>query len=93
MRLYTDEIVNAVCLNIAERKRVAPNEVEVELLWDEDHGFSAEIVVQERSQFLIEANLLESLEQYVYNQYNLRVFRSQISLGLDDEEFWADVTE
>ncbi|MBW7473969.1 YxcD family protein [Paenibacillus oenotherae] len=92
MRIYTDEIINAVCLNIAGRKGIQPTEVEVQLSWDEEYGFTAEVWTQGRSQYLVEANLLEAIEQYMFNQYNRRVFRSQITLDAD-EEFWADIAD
>ena len=90
MRIYMDEVINAVCLHMADRKGVQPTEVEVELAWDEEYGYTAEVWVQGRSQFLVEANLLEAIEQYVLRQYGMRAFRSQITLGLDDE-IWADI--
>jgi len=95
MRLYTDEIVNAVCLNQADRRGVKPTDVEVQLAWDEDTGYTAEIWVSGRSQYLVEANLLEAIEQYVFKQYGKRVFRSQIRLDLDEEaeEFVAEIAE
>ncbi|AJY77098.1 YxcD family protein [Paenibacillus beijingensis] len=92
MRIYTDEIINAICLNIADRKGVSPSDVEAQLSWDEEYGFTAEVWVQGRSQYLVEANLLEAIEQYMYKQYGKRVFRSQITLDAD-EDFWADIAE
>jgi len=85
-----DEIVNAVCLNLAERHEVRPEAVEVELLYDEDRGFSAEAWVQGRSRFLIEANLKEAIARYVLNEYGRRVYPSQIELDVEDE-MWADI--
>lgn len=92
MRIYTDEIINAICLHIAERRSVQPTDVEVQLAWDEEYGYTAEIWVGGRNQYLIEANLLESIEQYMFSQHNRRVFRSDIKLGIDEEqeEFWAE---
>jgi hypothetical protein len=92
VRIYTDEIINAICLNMADRRGVSPTDVEVQLSWEEEYGFTAEVWVKGRSQFIIEANILEAIEQYIYKQYNLRVFRSNITLDAD-EEFWADITE
>ncbi|OMF38236.1 hypothetical protein BK133_01515 [Paenibacillus sp. FSL H8-0548] len=92
MRIYTDEIINAICLNMAERRGVMPTDVEVQLSWEEEYGYTAEVWVKGRSQFIIEANILEAIEQYIFKQYNLRVFRSNITLDAD-EEFWADITE
>ncbi|GMK41511.1 hypothetical protein PCCS19_45680 [Paenibacillus sp. CCS19] len=90
MRIFTDEIINAVCLNIGRRKGISPTEVEVQLSWDEEYGFTAEVWVEGRSQYLVEANLLEAIERYMLEQYQMRVFRSQITLDAD-EEFWADI--
>lgn len=90
MRITMDEIVNAVCLNMAERHEVPVESVQVELLYDEDNGFGAEVWVQGRSRFLIEANLKEAIMRYVLNEYGQRVFPSQIELDVEDE-MWADI--
>ncbi|MBB6638311.1 DUF2653 family protein [Cohnella thailandensis] len=90
MRITMDEIVNAVCLHMAERHEVPVSAVEVELLWDEEQGFSAEVWVQGRSRFLIEANLKESIMRYVMNEYQIRAYPSQITLEVDDE-IWANI--
>lgn len=90
MRITMDEIVNAVCLNLAKRHEVPVESVEVELLYDEDQGFSAEVTVQGRSRFIIEANIKEAIMQYVLTEYNLRVYPSQITLDVEDE-IWADI--
>jgi len=90
MRLTMDQIVNAVCLNMAERHEVPVESVEVELLYDEDNGFSAEVWVQGRSRFLVEANLKEAIMRYVLNEYGQRIYPSQIELDVEDE-MWADI--
>lgn len=93
MRLSGQEIVNALCVNIAARKMIQPDQVDVELMWDDEYGFSAEVFVGERNQILIEANILESIEQYVYKEYNTRIFRDQIRLEIvNDEDIEAEIT-
>jgi hypothetical protein len=92
MRLSEQDVINAVCLNMAERKQMKPTDIDVELLWDEDTGFAAEVTAQGRSQILIQANLMEAIEQYMYTQYEMRVFRDQIELRLEDE-IVADIAE
>lgn len=77
---------------MADRRGVSPTDVEVQLSWEEEYGFTAEVWVNGRSQYIIEANILEAIEQYIFKQYNLRVFRSNITLDAE-EEFWADITE
>lgn len=93
MRIETDEIINAVCYHTAQRRGLQPTDVEVQLSWDEEYGYTAEMWVQGRSQYLIEANLLEAIEQYMHNHHNIRAFRSDITLGLDEEAgiFFADI--
>ncbi|OWA37322.1 hypothetical protein B9G55_04455 [Saccharibacillus sp. O16] len=85
MQLTMDEIINAVCLNIAERRQIRPTEVTVELLWDEEHGYSAEITVQGRSWYITEGALIEAIMRYLDQEYRLRVFPEQIRLDLTDE--------
>lgn len=93
MRLSMDEIVNAVCLNLAERQQVPVTSIEVELLWDEDQGYSAEVWVQGRSRYLIEANLKEAIMRYCETEYGRRVYPSQIRLDMDDETIWAEIED
>jgi hypothetical protein len=91
MRLSMDEIVNAVCTHMAERHEVPVTAIEVELLYDEEHGFSAEVWIQGRSRFIIEANIKEAIIRYMLTEYNQRVYPSQIQLDVE-EEIWADIT-
>ncbi|WP_314587834.1 YxcD family protein [Paenibacillus terrigena] len=90
MRLSMDEIVNAICIHMAERKQVRPTDVLVELCWDEENGFTAEVTIQGRLQYLVEANMLEAIERYMFSEYNRRVYRDQIHLDVEDE-MWADI--
>lgn len=83
--LTMDEIINAICLHMAERKRIRPQDVEVELLWDEDTGYSAEVWTEGRSQYLVEANMIEAIMRYLQSEYNIRAYREQITLDLDEE--------
>lgn len=85
MRLSEQDIINAICLHMSERKQLQPSQIEVELMWDEDYGFSAEVFAEGRSQIIIAANMLEAIERYLLTQMNVRVFRDQIHLKLEDE--------
>lgn len=80
-----DEIVNAICIHTAERKQIKPTDVQVELSWDEDTGYSAEIWAQGRSQFIVEANMIEAILRYVHQEYNIRAYREDVTLELDEE--------
>ncbi|WP_338539912.1 YxcD family protein [Paenibacillus tundrae] len=85
MVLSMDEIVNAICLHMAERKGVRPTDVNVELSWEEDTGYSAEVWIQGRSQFLVESNMIEAILRYLHSEYNIRAYREDIRLDLDEE--------
>lgn len=85
MILNEQEIMNAICLNMAERKQVQPTQVQVQLMWDEDLGYSAEVIVEGRTQYLIEGNMKEAVERYMLTEYGRRVFRSEIQFDIDHE--------
>ncbi|WP_018752760.1 YxcD family protein [Paenibacillus sanguinis] len=85
MVLSMDEIINAVCLNTAERVGVRPTDVQVELSWDEDTGYTGEVWANGRSRYLVEANLMEAIMQYMHREYDRRVFREDIRLELHEE--------
>jgi len=85
MRLSMDEIINAVCLHLAERHQVPVTAVEVELMYDDEFGFNAEVWVEGRSRYLVEANLKEAIARYLFTEYGRRVFLDQIRLELNEE--------
>ncbi|PYE43267.1 YxcD family protein [Paenibacillus barcinonensis] len=85
MVLSMDEIVNAICIHMAERKGVRPTDVDVELSWEEDTGYSAEVWIQGRSQFLVESNMIEAILRYLHSEYNIRAYREDVTLDLDEE--------
>ncbi|APO46359.1 YxcD family protein [Paenibacillus sp. FSL H7-0942] len=85
MVLSMDEIVNAICIHMAERKGVRPTDVNVELSWEEDTGYSAEVWIQGRSQYLVESNMIEAILRYLHSEYNIRAYRENVRLDLDEE--------
>lgn len=85
MVLSMDEIINAICLHTADRAGVRPTDVQVELSWDEDTGYTGEVWVNGRSRYIVEANIMEAIMQYVYKEYGVRAFREDITLDLDEE--------
>ncbi|QDH23519.1 DUF2653 family protein [Saccharibacillus brassicae] len=85
MQLTMDEIINAVCLNIAQRRVIKPTEVTVDMLWDEDLGFSAHITVQGRDWYINEGALIEAITRYLDQEYHVRAFPDQIRLELTEE--------
>lgn len=88
-----DELVNAICLHVAYKKDVQPQEVEVELMWDEDYGYSAEVHVRGRMQVFVEANLIEALRYYIQEYMGRDPFAASIELDLvEDQGIMAIIT-
>ncbi|AKG35277.1 YxcD family protein [Paenibacillus durus] len=83
--LSMDEIINAICLHLAERKSVKVTDVQVELSWDEETGYTAEVWIQGRSQYLVESNMIEAILRYLHSEYNIRAYREDVRLELDEE--------
>jgi hypothetical protein len=86
LKISEQDIINALCVYTSRKKQVKPEEVEVELFYDDDHGgFSAETYVDGRKQILITANIIEALRLWLEEFLNRDPF-SGIKLELDDEE-------
>lgn len=79
------ELVNAICLHMAERRGIRPENVRVELVFDEEQGFSAELHVEGRDIVWIEANMAEAVSRYMLNQYGKHAYRDDIVFRLEDE--------
>ena len=79
------DIINALCVYISRKKDVTPEEVEVELMFDDDYGFSAEAYVNGRKQVLITVNMIEALRMWLEEYLNRDPY-SGIELVLDDEQ-------
>lgn len=79
------DIVNAICVYISRKKQVKPEEVEVELMYDDDYGFSAETFVGGRKQILIAGNMIEALRLWLEEVLNRDPYAG-IELVLDDDE-------
>lgn len=79
------DVINATCLYISQKKQVKPEEVEVELIYDDDYGFSAEVYVGGRMQVLTTGNLIEALRMWIGEFLNRDPYAG-IELVLDDDE-------
>lgn len=84
--LSEQEIINALCVYIAEKKQISPFEVEIELLFDDENGFSAESHVQGRKQILITLNIIEAIRAWLHNEMAIDPYAAKIELILNDDE-------
>lgn len=78
------EIINAVCLYIAAKKAVNPTEVEVELLYDDEYGFSAEVYTNGRKQVLIETNLIEAVRAYIAQEMDGDPYAASLRMSYEE---------
>ena len=79
------DIINALCVYTSRKKQVKPEEVEVELMYDDEYGFSAEAYVDGRKQVLITVNMIEAIRMWLEEYLNRDPY-SGIELVLDDEQ-------
>jgi hypothetical protein len=86
IKISEQDIVNALCLHIAHKRQIKPQEVEVELMYDDDYGFSAEAYVSDRKQVLITANIIEALRFWLDTVMKIDPFSAALDLVLDDDE-------
>lgn len=86
IKVSEQDIVNALCLHIAHKRKITPQEVEIELMYDDDYGFSAEAYVNDRRQVLITANIIEALRFWLETVMKIDPFSAAIELVLNEEE-------
>ncbi|AZV41989.1 YxcD family protein [Peribacillus asahii] len=79
------DIINALCVYISRKKQIQPQDVEVELMYDDEYGFSAEVYWEGRKQVLITVNLIEALRLWLDEFLNRDPYAG-IELVLNDEE-------
>lgn len=84
--IYEQDVANAVCVLIAKESRVMPDDVEVELGYDDDAGFSAEAEVNGKMHYLDTSRLVEALRLWIEEYLELDPMAAGIQLKLDDEE-------
>jgi hypothetical protein len=86
IKVSEQDIINALCLHIAHKRQIIPQEVEIELMYDDDYGFSAEAYVNDRKQVLITANIIEALRYWLETEMSIDPFSAALELVLDDDE-------
>ncbi|MCM3652332.1 YxcD family protein [Metabacillus litoralis] len=86
IKVSEQDIINALCLHIAHKRQITPQEVDIELMYDDDYGFSAEAYVNDRKQVLITANIIEALRYWLETEMSIDPFSAALELVLDDDE-------
>ncbi|WP_338753087.1 YxcD family protein [Bacillus sp. FJAT-52991] len=86
IKISEQDVVNALCLHLANQKRISPEEVDIELMYDDEYGFSAEAHWSGRKQILATVHMIEALRFWLDTQMNMDPFAAGIELVLDDDE-------
>lgn len=84
--IYEQDVINAVCVLIAKEQRVMPDDVEVELAYDDEDGFSAEAELNGRTYPLDTLRLIEALRLWIDQYLGQDPMAAGIQLQLDEEE-------
>ena len=85
MTLLEQDLINAICLFHAKFKNVAPNEIEVELMYDDVAGYSAEAFYNGQLDVYNTVNFITALRLYIDEQLGRDSMAARITLAIDDE--------
>lgn len=86
LTMREQDIINAICLHIADYHRIEPAAVEVELAFDDDEGFSAEAYFEGRKQNLPSFQLIQAIRFWIEQVLQEDPIGAGIQLELDPDE-------
>ncbi|MBD8005422.1 DUF2653 family protein [Bacillus norwichensis] len=79
------DIINATCIDQSRKRYVQPEDVEVELMYDDETGFTAEAYISGMKYELQTIHLIEALRLWIEEILGKNPYAG-IELVLDDEE-------
>lgn len=83
--LQEQDLINAVCLFHAKFKETQPENVEVELCYDDEVGYTAEAYYNGAMDEYKQAHFITSIRLYIDEQLNKDSMAARITLDIDDE--------
>lgn len=86
LTLLEQDLINAICLFHAKFKNVAPDNIEVELMYDDVAGYSAEAFYNGQLDVYNTVNFITALRLYIDEQLGRDSMAARIVLDIDDEE-------
>ena len=84
--IFEQDVINAICLSQAYHNNTTPDQVLVELTYDDDEGFGAEVQINGKMTVLDMADMIGALRSWVKEVLKGDPFGSVIELILDDDE-------
>ena len=85
LMIEEQDIINAICLQQAKNKSVTPEQVEVELFYDDDEGFFAEAAVNGMTVNMNTFDMTQALRLWIEEQLHQDPYATGIKFLLDDE--------
>ena len=86
LTLLEQDLINAVCLFHAKYKNVSPQEIEVELMYDDVAGYSAEAFYNGQLDVYNSVNFITAIRLYIDEQLGRDSMAARITLDIHDEE-------
>jgi len=80
------DIVNAICIDQSQKHSIPPEEIEVELIYDDDEGFSAELEFHGQQKVLGSFDMIQAIRYWIEEALNKDPYAAGIKLLLDREE-------
>lgn len=82
--LFEQDLVNALCEFHARFRKVNPSEVEIELMYDDASGYSAEAYVNGQMDVYNTVNFITAIRLYIDEQLKRDSMAARIKLDIDD---------
>ena len=86
LTLLEQDLINAVCLFHAKYKNVSPEEIEVELMYDDVAGYSAEAFYNGQLDVYNSVNFITAIRLYIDEQLGRDSMSARITLDIHDDE-------
>ena len=88
-----DNLINALCVYYARQINVMPENVEIELNFDDDEGYFAEAYYNGRKDIYRVANMLAAIRIFLQEEMNIDPYAASIHLEIDDEQGMIAIVE
>lgn len=88
-----ENLINALCVYHARQINAMPEDVEIELCFDDDEGYSAEAYHNNRQDTYRVANMLAAIRIFLQEEMNIDPYAASIHLEIDDEQGMIAIVE
>ncbi|WP_042472991.1 YxcD family protein [Bacillus ndiopicus] len=86
LTLFEQDLINAICIFHARFKNAEPQDVEVELMYDDLAGYTAEVYVNGQTEIYNSVNFITALRLFIDKELGRDSISARITLDIDDDE-------